>query len=89
MLAEYAVLNGELIAVVVEPRSRLVRLGPAAAALDQVRTLFFALRRMTQPLPESSLVAARLSADLSADLRCPSCARCCSTRCGCATSASW
>ena len=65
MLVEYAVLRGELIAVVVEPRrSRLVRLGPAAAALDQVRTLFFALRRMTQPLPESSLAAARLSADL-------------------------
>jgi CHAT domain-containing protein len=32
--------------------------------LDQVRALFFALRRMTQPLPESSLAAARLSADL-------------------------
>jgi CHAT domain-containing protein len=50
---------------VIEPRrSRLVPLGPAAAVLDQVRTLFFALRRMTQPLPGSSLAAARLSADL-------------------------
>jgi hypothetical protein len=64
VLVEYAVLNGILIAVVVERRrSRLVTLGPAAAVLDQVRTLFFALRRMTQPLPESSLAAARLSAD--------------------------
>ena len=65
ILVEYAVLNGQLIAVVVEPRrSRLIMLGPAAAVLDQVRTLFFALRRMTQPLPDSSLAAARLSADL-------------------------
>lgn len=63
-LVEYAVLGGDLVAVVVEPRrSRLVMLGPAAAVLDQVRTLFFALRRMTQPLPDSSLAAARLSAD--------------------------
>jgi tetratricopeptide (TPR) repeat protein len=65
VLVEYAVLGGDLIAVVVEPRrSRLVRLGAAAAVLDQVRTLFFALRRMTQPQPESSQAAARLSADL-------------------------
>jgi hypothetical protein len=64
-LVEYAILDGQLVAVVVERRrSRLVRLGPAAEVLDQVRTLFFALRRMTQPMPESSLAAARLSADL-------------------------
>lgn len=64
VLVEYAILHGDLVAVVVEPRrSRLVRLGPAAAVLDQVRTLFFALRRMTQPLPASSLAAARLGAD--------------------------
>lgn len=64
-LVEYAILRGELVAVVVEPRrSRLVRLGSAADVLGQVRTLFFALRRMTQPMPESSLAAARLSADL-------------------------
>jgi tetratricopeptide (TPR) repeat protein len=64
VLVEFAVLGGDLVAVVVEPRrSRLVMLGPAAAVLDQVRTLFFALRRMTQPLPESSLAAARLGAD--------------------------
>jgi tetratricopeptide (TPR) repeat protein len=64
-LVEYAILHGQLVAVVVElRRSRLVRLGPAAEVLNQVRTLFFALRRMTQPMPESSLAAARLSADL-------------------------
>jgi tetratricopeptide (TPR) repeat protein len=65
VLIEYAVLHDDLVAVVIEPRrSRLVSLGPAAAVLDQVRALFFALRRMTQPLPDSSLAAARLSADL-------------------------
>ncbi|WP_189081106.1 CHAT domain-containing protein [Mangrovihabitans endophyticus] len=64
VLVEYAVLGGTLIAVVVERRrSRLVTLGPASAVLDRMRTLFFALRRMTQSLPESSLAAARLSAD--------------------------
>jgi tetratricopeptide (TPR) repeat protein len=64
-LVEYGILGDTLIAVVVEPRrSRIVTLGPAAAVLDQVRTLFFALRRMTQQLPDSSLAAARLSADL-------------------------
>jgi tetratricopeptide (TPR) repeat protein len=64
-LVEYAVLDGRLVAVVLEPRrSRLVTLGGSAAVLDQVRALFFALRRMTQPLPGSSLAAARLSADL-------------------------
>ncbi|MDT5032279.1 MAG: hypothetical protein QOC94_2450 [Actinoplanes sp.] len=65
VLIEYAILHDDLVAVVVEPRrSRLVTLGPAAAVLAQVRALFFALRRMTQPLPASSLAAARLSADL-------------------------
>jgi hypothetical protein len=65
VLVEFAVLHDDLVAVVVEPRrSRLVRLGPSAAVEAQLRALFFALRRMTQPLPASSLAAARLSADL-------------------------
>jgi len=65
ILVEYAVLHGRLVAVVIGPRqSRLVQLGPLSAVLDQVRTLFFALRRLTQPLPDSSLSAARLSSDL-------------------------
>lgn len=64
VLVEFANLKGDLVAVVVEPRrSRLVRLGPVSAVLSQMRTLFFALRRMTQELPETSLAAARLSAD--------------------------
>ena len=64
VLVEYANLQGDLVAVVVERRrSRLVRLGSASTVLGQVRTLFFALRRLTQPLPESSLAAARMSAD--------------------------
>jgi CHAT domain-containing protein len=41
-----------------------VRLGPTGGVLQQVRALFFALRRMAQARPESSLAAARLSADL-------------------------
>ena len=64
VLVEFANLKGDLVAVVVEPRSsRLVRLGPVSAVLSQMRTLFFALRRMTQELPATSLAAARLSAD--------------------------
>lgn len=65
VLVEYGVLHGSLVAVVMEARrSRLVGLGPLAPVLDQVRALFFALRRMTHEMPESSLAAARLSADL-------------------------
>jgi tetratricopeptide (TPR) repeat protein len=65
VLVEYGVLHDRLVAVVVDRRrSRLVPLGPLAPVLDQVRALFFALRRMTQAMPESSLAAARLSADL-------------------------
>ncbi|GLZ00638.1 CHAT domain-containing protein [Actinoplanes sp. NBRC 103695] len=64
VLVEFANLKGDLVAVVVEPRSsRLVQLGPVSAVLSQMRTLFFALRRMTQELPATSLAAARLSAD--------------------------
>jgi tetratricopeptide (TPR) repeat protein len=65
VLVEYGVLGDRLIAVAVEPRrSRLVELGPAQPVLDQIRALLFALRRLTRPLPQSSLDAARRSADL-------------------------
>lgn len=68
VLVEYGMLGDELVAVVVEPRrSRVVRLGWASAVLDQARALYFALRRLTQPRPPSSLQAARLSADLRID----------------------
>jgi tetratricopeptide (TPR) repeat protein len=65
VLVEYGVLNGSLLAVVVEPRrSRLVALGPLGAVLEQVRSLHFALRRLADDRPAASLAAARLSADL-------------------------
>jgi tetratricopeptide (TPR) repeat protein len=65
VLVEYGLLDDRLIAVVVEPRrGRVVALGPVGAVIDQVRALSFALRRMTQARPESSMAAARLSADL-------------------------
>lgn len=65
VLVEYGMLGDQVIAVVIQPRrSRVVELGPIGAVLEQVRPLFFALRRMAQARPESSLAAARLSADL-------------------------
>jgi hypothetical protein len=65
VLVEYGILSDELVAVVVEPRrSRVVGLGPMEAVLDQLRSLFFALRRLTQSRPPESLEAARMSADL-------------------------
>ncbi|GIF00735.1 CHAT domain-containing protein [Paractinoplanes rishiriensis] len=68
VLVEYGMLGDELVAVAVESRrSRVVRLGPVGAVLDQTRALFFALRRLTQPRSESSWHAARLSADLRLD----------------------
>jgi tetratricopeptide (TPR) repeat protein len=64
VLVEYGQLAGELLAVVVEPRrSRLVPLGPSAPVLEQLRALFFALRRLAQPRAAAALAAARLSAD--------------------------
>ena len=68
VLVEYGILGDRLLAVVVEPRrSRVVALGPTGVVLDQVRALFFALRRLTQQRPRSSLAASRLSADLRVD----------------------
>jgi hypothetical protein len=47
VLVEYDVLDGELIAAVVEPRrTRLVRLGPVAAVRFETSSLLFALRRL-------------------------------------------
>jgi hypothetical protein len=64
VLVEYAMLRDQLVAVVVEPRrSRVVALGPAEVVQGEVRALFFALRRLTQPRPAAALDAARLSAD--------------------------
>jgi hypothetical protein len=64
VLVEYGMLRDMLVAVVLEPRrSRVVALCSAAAVMDQVRALFFALRRLTQSRPPAALAAARLSAD--------------------------
>lgn len=65
VLVEFGILRDRLVAVVVEPRrSRVVALGRTDTVLDQVRALFFALRRLTHARPQSSLAAARLSADV-------------------------
>lgn len=60
VLVEYDVLDGELIAAVVEPgRTRLVRLGPVAAVRFEISSLLFALRRLAwRPLPPASTAAA-------------------------------
>lgn len=64
VLIEYGLLGDRLLAVVVEARrSRMVELGPAATVLEQLKTLYFALRRLTQDRPPESLAAARLAAD--------------------------
>ncbi|MEH1128229.1 CHAT domain-containing protein [Micromonospora sp. CPCC 206061] len=67
VLIEYGLLGDRLLAVVVEARpsrrSRMVELGPAGPALEQLKTLYFALRRLTQDRPPQSLAAARLSAE--------------------------
>jgi len=64
VLVEYGTLGAELVAVVLEPRrSRVVPLGPVSAVVEQLRALFFALRRLTQTRPPAALAAARLSAD--------------------------
>nr|WP_275889367.1 CHAT domain-containing protein [Nakamurella flavida] len=50
VLVEYAVLDGELLAAVVEPRrTRVVRLGPVAQVRARVGDLLFALRRLSRP----------------------------------------
>jgi tetratricopeptide (TPR) repeat protein len=64
VLVEYGILDGELLAVVLEPRrTRLVRL----AQLDRVRfetdALLFALRRLARAGAPASLAAFRASAD--------------------------
>lgn len=59
VLVEYDVLDGELIAAVVEPRrTRLVRLGPVAAVRFEINSLLFALRRLAwrpQPSPATTV----------------------------------
>ena len=62
VLVEYAVLDGDLLAAVVEPRrTRIVRLGPVAQVRARTDTLLFSLRRLTRP--GGSAEPARRAAD--------------------------
>ena len=60
LLVEYDVLDGDVLAAVVEPaRTRLVRLGPLAAVRFEVSALLFALRRLARGSTRAALPAAR------------------------------
>jgi CHAT domain-containing protein/tetratricopeptide (TPR) repeat protein len=64
VLIAYGLLDGDLLAVVVEPRSsRITALGPLAQVREQLHTFQFALRRLTRTSQQAQLAAARLSAD--------------------------
>jgi hypothetical protein len=64
VLVEYGVLDGELLAVVVEPKgARLVRLGPLEPARYEADALLFALRRLARPGSPATLAAVRAGAD--------------------------
>lgn len=64
VLVEYGVLDGQLLAAVVEPRrARLVRLGRLDPARYEADALLFSLRRLTRPGPPAALAAARVGAD--------------------------
>jgi len=64
VLVEYGVLDGQLLAAVVEPRrARLVRLGPLEPARYEADALLFALRRLARPGSAAALAGARLAAD--------------------------
>lgn len=67
LLVEYAVLDGDLLAVVLGRRSRLVRLGTLADVHDALGSLHFALRRLARPGAQPGRTGARLSADASLD----------------------
>ena len=63
VLVEYDVLDGDVLAAVLEPRrTRVVRLHPVDAVRHEVDALLFALRRLARNRP-SMPMAARQSAD--------------------------
>lgn len=63
-LAEYAVLDDELVAVTVQHgRLSLHPLGAVAPVREEVEALLFALRRMTRPQRPALAVATRVSAE--------------------------
>jgi tetratricopeptide (TPR) repeat protein len=64
VLIAYGLRDGDLLAVVIEPRgSRITALGPLAQVREQLRAFQFALRRLTRTSQQAPLAAARLSAD--------------------------
>ena len=64
VLIAYGLLGGDLVAVVIEPRSsRITALGPLGPVREQLRAFQFALRRLARARPQAQLGAARLSAD--------------------------
>ncbi|HEV7656974.1 MAG TPA: CHAT domain-containing protein [Mycobacteriales bacterium] len=65
VLVEYDVLDGEVIAAVVEPaRTRLVRLGPIAGVTFEISTLLFALRRLARGTGRAAAALATARAGL-------------------------
>jgi tetratricopeptide (TPR) repeat protein len=66
VLVEYDVLDGGVLAVVLEPRrTRVVPLGPVEPVRYEVDALLFALRRLARGGSAASMAAARDSADFS------------------------
>ncbi len=65
ILVEFGLLDGNLLAVVLERRrTRLVRLGPLADVSHDVDLLLFALRRLSRPgRSAAGILAARAAAD--------------------------
>jgi tetratricopeptide (TPR) repeat protein len=66
ILVEYDVLDGRVLAAVLEPRrTRAVPLGPFQAVRHETDALLFALRRLARGGPRASMAAARESAEFS------------------------
>jgi tetratricopeptide (TPR) repeat protein len=66
ILVEYDVLDGDVLAAVLEPRrTRVVRLGPVEKARGEINALLFALRRLARGGSLTSATGARQSADFS------------------------
>jgi CHAT domain-containing protein/tetratricopeptide (TPR) repeat protein len=64
VLVEYGVLDGQLVAAVLEPRrTRVVRLGPVKPVQDETEAVLFSLRRLTRPGPPAVLAGTRDSAE--------------------------
>ena len=66
ILVEYDIVDGDVLAVVLQPRrTRVVRLGPFAKMRNEVNALMFALRRLARGGLRRSATAARHCADAS------------------------